>query len=236
MSAESETTRGITKTQDTEKITFVRFKNLWAMVGEAGAATWSRAVIVEMESLARDATIGSEREVLNIVQAAFRSAVRNSAAPPIGTRDFQDFFCTDTNAFDLTIAFYFNHKPCLYVFESFYGIATPGKKSISLSGIGKDLAQYIFAGIDTMVFDSHSGCMGAAYVVNEVKRHISGCGGKTEVCVMSDGNKPERLAANMIDFIDGQTSMLSAAEKARRTSVLSALMGTAAMQYVKAEL
>lgn len=230
--AESETTRGIAKYQGTKKITIVNFMNGQAIIGEAGVAFLSGALVDAFNFIASNSTIENALTVPRVLETAFRGLSQRTIAPPLGTPECQDFYRQDINNFELTVAFYLGEQPHLYAFSPVFGIALECHRGFSTSGIGGDLAEFLLQDFKFEELDSKGASLAVAYVAQQVKRSVSGCGGNTEIAVVSKDRKPEKWSAEIVQLMDASIRrMTDDGHKMRMDSVSKMLNEETLAQY-----
>lgn len=203
LAGESETTRAVSKYQGTLKLHQVTFRNGHVMIGEAGSAYPAGVCIDYFQRLAKDTTIVSDATVADTLDGAYRDYVRASLSPPIGTAECQEFHQKDINNFEFVLGFYAGGKPFLYTFSSIFGIAFKSSRRFEMVGIGGELAEYLIKDIPVFDFKSRAAANTLAYVVGEVKTSISGCGGETQMSIVSNESRPERLSTETISQMEG---------------------------------
>ena len=201
--AESETSREVTKYQGAKKLHRVAFKNGWAIVGESGVAHLSSLALNYFKRCATGTEITDEDTIRKTLNTAFRG-MAGELGTVIGTLDAQEYYRHSDNYFELTVGYYFNRKPYLYVFKPTHGVAASQNREFALSGIADYLAEYLLKDFKLSELDSHGALIAAAYVVGEVKTAIIGCGGKTEIALMSCDKPPEKVFPPWIEEIESK--------------------------------
>ena len=231
LGAESETTRDYAKYHGTKKISIVDFQNGSVMVGEAGIQHLSVAVVDGFSKIARDTTIENEESIIKALEKSFREISSRTIAPRSGTKTCQNFYRQEINYFEITLAFYYDGKPYIYILNPVFGIAVKCRERFSRSGIGKDLAEYLLKDVSFEGMDARSATIEIAHVVREVKTSVSGCGGNTEIALVSDGNKPEKLNQPALNDMEEKILFLSKKRRSERRKSVEELKESVLMQY-----
>ena len=216
MGAESETTRGASKLHGTKKLTIVEFIGGSVIVGEAGIQFLSNAVVDRFSAIAGKTQMADRESVARTLSESFRAISKESIAPLLGTKKCQDYYRQETNYFELTMAFYADAKPYIYNFNPVWGLASKCPRNFSVSGIGKDLSEYLLKDIPFEEMDSRAATLEIANVVREVKTSVSGCGGNTEIALVSNGSKPEKLNHSALSIMEQKILFLSEKYRSER--------------------
>ena len=233
LAGESETTREVAKFQGTHKLHLVAFENGYVMIGEAGSAYPAGVCLDAFRRRAASTKITSEDTIPETLNLAFREYAKACIGPPIGSLESQDFHRSEINRFDFILG-YFGDRPCLYNFSSTYGMACKCSRRFEMIGIGDELAEYILKEMPLEDFSSRAAANAAVYVVGEVKTSVSGCGGDTQITVVSSGNKPERLSRATIQDIELHLSGFLKEHKQKTAEGLQTMLRMAGMAYMPA--
>jgi hypothetical protein len=79
--------------------------------------------------------------------------------------------------------------------------------------------------------DSRAATIEVAHVVREVKTSVTGCGGNTEIALVSSGNKPEKLTHPALSLIEEQIRLLAEKHHAERRQSVEEAKHSYAMLY-----
>ena len=229
--AESETTRGTSKYQSTKKISIVNFINGNAIVGEAGIQHLSSGVVDKFIEVASTTRIENEESIVKALEKSFREITARTIAPRLGTKTCQDFYRQEQNCFEISLGFFWDGKPSIYILNPVYGIAVKCRGRFSASGIGAELAQYLLKDSDFVKMDSRAATIEVASVVREVKTSVSGCGGTTEIVLVGNGNKPEKMSQAAIASLDEKIQFLSEKRRAERRQAIEETKQNISMEY-----
>jgi 20S proteasome alpha/beta subunit len=222
--SESETTYEDSKYQGTQKITLIPFENTTVIVGESGAADGSGPVVSTFRMMAERASQTDELTISKLVEAAFRDVASRKGGDSVGTRASQDYYCDERNYFELTIAYYFEGKPYICTMNPVHVVSREYRCGFTASGSGRHLAQYLMKDFNLGLLDSRGAIAAVAHVVRESKTLVKGCGGNTEIAVVSSHAKPEKLTREMIDKMDTDLNRLSEEIRASRASGFAKLL------------
>jgi 20S proteasome alpha/beta subunit len=189
VAADSQTTRGVVKMCSTNKISAVEFKNNAALVAEAGGAMQSNQAVENLRQLAREKIIYNDQTIAKTVEASVRVVKNNlmhlhpspNAVTPL---QWQEYFCTEPNSFDLILAYYYHQKPCLYTFDLDWATAYESKEQIVTKGIGRDLGEYLLKSYLTPDMDCAVASVVAVQVIDEVVNRIEGCGSPIKLALI----------------------------------------------------
>lgn len=221
--AESETTCGDSKFQGTKKISIVDFIGGSVIVGEAGIQHLSHATVDKFIEVASKTKAENEESIVKALETSFRETTKRTIAPRLGTKTCQDFYRQEYNYFEITLGFFCGGRPSIYILNPIFGIAVKCRERFSRSGIGKDLAEYLLKDFPFENMDSRATTLAVTYVVREAKTSVSGCGGNTEIALVSSGCNPEKLSADAVASNDGTIGLLADAEHAFRMKVVEEL-------------
>lgn len=230
--AESETTREPAKFQGTHKLHRVRFKNDWAMVGESGVAHLSSMAINTLKRLAADTDVTHGDVIRKTAGKAFREIVSELNCPRLGTRKCQEFFRQDTNYFELTIGYYFCGNPHLYVLNPVFGAAASPNREFCVSGIAGYLAEYLLKEFRLPELDSIGAITTAGYVVGEVKTAVMGCGGSTEIMLVSAGSRPEIVDKSFMGMLEKRLNEFAVATRNHRMDAFKKMLESHPLAYL----
>src|SRR5208283_2846036 len=87
LAAESETTRGVAKTQSAHKLHIVPFLNgTHALIGEAGSAFPAGVCADAVRQIAAKTAVSSEDSIPKVIEAAFREFAKRGHGPKMGSR------------------------------------------------------------------------------------------------------------------------------------------------------
>jgi 20S proteasome alpha/beta subunit len=231
--AESETTRGSAKQHGTEKISIIEFLNGYALVGEAGAATYSNIAVDSFKRKAAGREITDDRTIANAAKDAvleFRNHM-TSLHPGLSPTNWEDFFYQEQNDFELTLGYYFSGKAFLFKFRPMTAWPQPIAAEFSTSGIGSDLAHYLLKDFPFGQISSHQATLIASYVVKEAKGSVAYCGGGTSLAVVSQGKRPEKISAEQANAMELQITNMVAMENRHRLQQLSEIVNLTKMEY-----
>ena len=141
--AESETTRGNSKYQGTQKITAIDLIGGGAIVGEAGIQHLSGGVVDNFVEAVSKTKMKSDESLVKSLESSFREITKRTIAPRLGTKTCQEFYRQEQNYFEISLGFFWDGKPRIYILNPIFGIAVKCRQQFSASGIGKDLAEYL---------------------------------------------------------------------------------------------
>lgn len=182
MAADGQITAGNTKLPATTKLFPVKFKNGYALVGEAGNTGLSGRSLQEMGSMAKGAMILNERTVPKTALAAMQVVRRELRA--------RNFECSigelnrqikDQGDCHWLVGYMFGLKSALFHVCMSSGSTTPILSPHAAIGTGRQLAEYLLAHVTWPGMNIVEAEMAATYVVEEVKKFDLHCSGQTQV-------------------------------------------------------
>jgi 20S proteasome alpha/beta subunit len=232
LAAESETTRGNAKYQGTHKLHIIPFKSGHrAIIGEAGSAFPAGVCADAVERIASITDVDNEYAIPKAVEAAFREMVKGGHGPKMGSRKCQEFHGQEDNYFQFLIGYYFNGKPHLYEFSSYYASARKCPRPFAVVGIGGDLAEYLLRPFAVAEMPAKQAMFTAVYVVGEVKNSVAGCGGPTQLAILSPHNACARLSPESIKDLESRAGYLKQKREAAHVEMRSNI-AEATISYV----
>ena len=232
LAGDRETSAGDTKFQTTHKLHLVPFLNKhYAIIGEAGAAFPARACLDTLRRLASTTKVTEVETISNSVAQAFWEMASKTHGPGIGDPGNQLFWDQDINRFQFMVGYYFKSKGYLYEFDSSHGMVVTSREAYSLIGIGSDLARYLIKDIQIEKLDSRGAANASAYIMGEVKTAVSGCGGNTEIALVSSGNEPQILSGSDVAKIEGSLKRFADEQRQLRLQSISDISRDEPMAY-----
>jgi 20S proteasome alpha/beta subunit len=187
LASETQTTAGSYRILDTQKIHRIAFNNGEAILAESGVVDSASVVIQKIKKDALEVKITDEETIPNFIQSKVREFRSDAISlhPNAGLIEWQNFFYSDNNSFNLTFAYYHGEKPFLYNIEPAKAKASrlPGRH-YSASGIGAELGTYLLREHSKPNMPYWQAAYVASHVVETVKDHVEGCGGKTQIGVI----------------------------------------------------
>ncbi len=187
LASETQSTGGNYRVLDTRKIHRIEFKNGEALVAESGIASASAAVIEKIQRAALTTEITKEDTISNLVKEKVRELRKEitDCQPNALPEHWRDFFMSWQANYNLMLAYYYNEKPFIYSIEPSMAILDPiGRKHYCASGIGSELGSYLLQEHSKPDMVYWQAAFVASHVLETVKEHVEGCGGKTQIGVL----------------------------------------------------
>jgi 20S proteasome alpha/beta subunit len=210
MASDTQTTIGTLKRSNTNKLQPVRFKNGHALIGEAGHAHLSGNAVQHMQLLGPLAEIVDEQTVQKTAEDAMQRTRE--------TLRRQNFMCSgdDLNAMlrgpgqdcHWLVSHFYKGQPQMFKLHLSTATSFPVKGRFACVGTGSELSSYLLERLLWPTITPVEAATIAAYVIEQTKNHIEGCGGKTNIAVITEedvlqyGEEHVRRAANMMAEAD----------------------------------
>jgi 20S proteasome alpha/beta subunit len=199
MAADSQTTRGNIKYLDAVKIRVLQLKNARTLVAEAGNVGNCQRVIEIMEGMAKDVELSDYRTVADIARQAMIK-VREELREQRGNctqSELDDFLLQYEQQAELMIAHFFEGKPLIYIADLFTGsvnkVADREHSQFAAIGSGAQTAEYILSKLNIPEIDARHPWnnieVTAMYIIEEVKRLDTYCGGLMSIALLHSGNE-----------------------------------------------
>jgi hypothetical protein len=146
LASDSQTTRGATKSLDTQKISIVSFPEYEILIAQAGSAELADKTIEVLRGKANGTRVENMETILRTIQDSIRE-IRSHLTSinqdcGFSADDWKRFFIED-NYFQLLVAFYYDRKPHLYTVDINWCLAIPAKSNYCAIGIGKDMGEFL---------------------------------------------------------------------------------------------
>jgi len=146
LASDSQTTRGATKSLDTQKISIVSFPEYEILIAQAGSADLADKAIEVLRGKAKGTPVETIDTILRTIQDSIRE-IRSHLTSlnqdcGFSADDWKRFFLED-NYFQLLVAFYYDRKPHLYTVDIDWCLAIPAKSNYCAIGIGKDMGEFL---------------------------------------------------------------------------------------------
>jgi len=198
MAADSQTTRGNVKMNDAKKISVLQLAGAQALIAEAGSAGVCQRIIEVMQGMAKSEPLKDYRTVADIAQKAMafvRSELRQQFAD-FSLQEFNDFLRANEYDAQLMIAHFFNEEPQIYIANFILGFATraadKNHAQYAAIGTGAQTAEYILSKLNIKEIDHTNDATNinvtTMYVVEEVKRVDTHCGGSMMTGIVHSAN------------------------------------------------
>jgi 20S proteasome alpha/beta subunit len=204
LAADSQTTRGASKQSGTDKINVIEFANGKALMAESGSAALSGRVIEIFQKKSAATKITDESTISKLAEESLREVRLSitSLHPEKNTsEDWQDYFGREINYFELMLAYYFNRKPHLYIFNPLWAIPVKSSSYFATSGIAAELANYILREHTEPKMDSEFASVIAIKVVEDAIEYVEGCGSPPRVALI----QPPIEVPDLLDTLSGKT-------------------------------
>lgn len=184
VASDGQNTDGTFKKFDAKKISVIPFKNSRILLAESGSSKLSGRAVEIFEHKAEGKSITDYETVSLLAQESVREVRQTMlggfAPGQITSEDFQRYIQNNWR-FELLLAHYWKDTPRIVTIDNVSQVANKVQGHFAAVGCGADLANYLL-GQHCRPNQSLSFAIATAiYVVEQVKQHIDGCSGDTQI-------------------------------------------------------
>lgn len=198
VASDSQTSWGhSSKKTNVEKIHSVKFSNAIGIIAGSGSIYTSGDVIESVVRACVGAELTDHRQLAECAQAATEKLRSNLMKPYQGfganPADFEPLF--EQYNFSILTANYFKDKPYLYSLDFPPGIPSRATK-VTAIGCGATLAEFLLSWFDFSEMSRPQAALTATFIIGEVKKADSFCGGPTQIAFIEP---PPKMSVKRFD-------------------------------------
>lgn len=242
IASDSQTTAGSSKRTDTNKITELTLDGIPVLIAESGDAVLSGAVVEKLQASFSSLKFDDYRKPVDAAQNAI-AELRRQIAQGNTLNNPNDLGPSyfDENSFSLMMAYFYKRpnqsatEPFLYTLDSVTAGYGKREKHFAAIGCGASTAEFILGRCDATKLELPMAVTTAVYVVEEVKKVDTFCGGPTKLAVIGEKSvlysetEAEPLIKSVIEAIQNAEPEL----KKKWAELFELLHSKAAFLYAK---
>lgn len=186
---------------DSRKIRIVRLKDAGAIIATAGDADPAASIIENTEKRFNQSELTQDDTPKQLLEESIRDYKRTQAELNWGgsVELAQKSFVEKGIKTQFVLCYFFKGIPRMYATDGIVNAQCfPKDYPYWCLGVGRDVANYLLKGLPIANMDSQHGTYTAVSIIKEIKNNVSGCGGPTQIGLVSAGHLPQILSAESI--------------------------------------
>jgi 20S proteasome alpha/beta subunit len=185
---------------DTEKVFVLHAKTHSLIAAAAGHADESSVILSQFSKRILGKKMTADDDAARQLQEAIFEYKRRVARVKYGCtlKTVDNKFLIEGIKSDFVLAYFFKGSP--FIFSTSLQSVVPIARKVSYwsLGIGETVANYLLRQVDVANMGSQQAMFTAIAVIKEVKECVPGCGGETQLAVVSRGNTPKKLTSEAV--------------------------------------